>query len=746
MSEITSGDDDKTMIPLVEVGSSTNEEGVPPSTINSNCEAKDPAEITDETEPSPEEQPKEPSEEDLNPELALFMAACQVGDLDKVKELISSGTILASDTFSDGVTGLHWAAINNRFSIVKYLMENEYSRGDPNAIGGSLRATPLHWACRTGLVYVVDYFLTKTDADPTLKDSQSYNALHLAVHSSNITLCVYIILSCVVGSCDDSKRIYIDEPDSIQCTPLHWAAYQGDILTVNALIKYGADVTKTDQTQMTPLHWAFIQGYKSVLVALLEAGSDINHKNDKGKDSFGVSQDMNCEKTWLQVLREADRDPKNGWKPRTHMLSPKIAKVATFLIPYVLLPIVFKVCNFANGYAIPEIFFSLILFGVATLFAQKILIPIYLPKDSSVTKSPYLAGLFSGTALWCIVVWLTTILPAVIFERFFISVILAISASLFSYTFFKAMFINPGYVPTSADPDATLKDVKDLIAIARFDTEHFCVNTFARKPLRSRFSRFSNRLIARFDHFCPWVYNDIGVRNHKLFLTFAYSLAVAIIAFMASSIKYYDVVGHKLGYDSDMEDKCYFLSEDLCKGFYNNHFVFNLNVWCLFNFVWLAFLCIVQTFQVLKGLTTFEFSSLNKRASTPMYNHSTAPTDLDGVTPPPTTSTPVTRNGHNHRLGVCAKLLGLDQFKMTLNLAVASIFKKAHHDNSSPLESLHIPTDFGWKQNWIDFWFIGEPNWRNLLYLPIEGENNLNGQVVDYYKLYEYPRAGDEFV
>lgn len=754
MSDLKATDDDgMALIPLVDTHNPNKGENAELSTFQVDDDALlvPNGETTDRRTVHVEEaapnQPKKPREEDSNPTLAKFMSACQVGDLDTVKDLISSRQVSASDTFSEGVTGLHWAAINNRLSVVKYLMENEYSRGDPNAIGGNLKATPLHWACRTGLVYVVDYFLSHTDADPTIKDSQMYNALHLAVHSSNITLCIYILLSCVVSPNNKSREIYIDEPDSIQCTPLHWAAYQGDILTVNALLKYGADVTKTDQTQMTPLHWAFIRGYKSVLAALLEAGSDIHHKNDKGKDSFGVSQDMNCEKLWLQVLSEADRDPKNNWIPRTHFLEAKNAKVVTFLVPYVLIPIVLLVCNFSNGLAIPEIFFSALLCVAAALATKKFLVPIYLPKDTSLLKSPFLAGVFSGTAFWCIVVWIIVMLPAVFIKRFFTNLIVGSSAALFSYTFFKAMFINPGLVPTHSDPEAVLNEVKDLIALGRFDTEHFCVNTFIRKPLRSKFSRFSNRLIARFDHYCPWVYNDIGVRNHKLFLTFAYSLAVAIILFFFVSLKYFDKVSHVLGYDSDIDEKCHVLNEHLCKGFYYSPFIFNLNIWCLFNLVWLGFLCVVQTFQVLKGLTTWEFSNLNNRVSNPMYNHSTVPLDFTGLTAPPAPAPSPNRRGHGHGLGTCAKLLGLDQFKLTVKLAVASALQKTHHlQEPSPLENLHIPTDFGWKQNWLDFWFLGEVTWRNLFYLPIEGENNLNGQVVDYYKLYEYPNAGAEHV
>lgn len=109
---------------------------------------------------------------------------------------------------------------------------------------------------------------------------------------------------------------------------------------------------------------------------------------------------------------------------------------------------------------------------------------------------------------------------------------------LFVWSFFKAMFINPGYVPVPSDNSVTLDQVKDLIKIGRFDTDNFCVNTFVRKPLRSKYSRFNKKLIARFDHYCPWVYNDIGVRNHKLFVVFVYSLNLAVLLLHIYQLNY----------------------------------------------------------------------------------------------------------------------------------------------------------------------------------------------------------------
>ncbi|ODV67098.1 ankyrin [Hyphopichia burtonii NRRL Y-1933] len=681
-------------------------------------------------------QENQPTEQELNPTLASFMNACQKGELDTVKEMISLGKVNSMDTFTDGITGLHWASINNRLTVVEYLCTNEYSKADPNYSGGDLKATPLHWACRNGLVYIVDYLLTNTNADPSIRDAQSYNALHLAVHSSNITLVIYLLLT---YSTNDSKnKLYIDEPDNANRTSLHWAAYQGDFLTIKALLKFGADVNKVDNSLFIPLHWAFIKGYKSVLKTLVEAGSDIFAKNDQGKNSFGVAKDMNCLPTWCKVLLETGRSPKRQWTIKEYWLKPKYGKIITFLTPYIILPLIFYTCSFSQGYVIPKLFLSILLFIGSIIFLLKFIIPTYLLDDKALFKTPFLAGIFSGTAFWTILVWAFQIFPTLIFKRFFTNILLSIIIVLFVWSFFKAMFINPGFVPTPSDNSVILEQVKDLIKLGKFDTDNFCVNTFIRKPLRSRFSKHNKKLVARFDHYCPWVYNEVGVRNHKLFMTFVYSLALAVIIFTNLSIKYFDVLEDLNGYESDDELKCSLLSEEFCIGYHHKPFHFNIMIWCLIQLIWITFLCVVQTFQICKGITTWEFSLLNNKIGN-SFNHSTLPRDFNNNLQP-SVSSHNHQHGKNSLLGMCAKLIGLDQFILTIKLTIASLFNKSQNSQTfTSLNGVDIPTDYGLKQNWSDFWFLGETKWRNVFYLPIEGENNLNGQVVDYYKLYELP-------
>jgi palmitoyltransferase ZDHHC13/17 len=73
-----------------------------------------------------------------------IVKAVQYGALDRVKEIVEEGyNVNLPD--NETVTLLHWAAINNRTEIVKFLLES-------NAIvdykGGDLNSTPLHWATR----------------------------------------------------------------------------------------------------------------------------------------------------------------------------------------------------------------------------------------------------------------------------------------------------------------------------------------------------------------------------------------------------------------------------------------------------------------------------------------------------------------------------------------------------------------------------------------------------------------------
>lgn len=54
-----------------------------------------------------------------------------------------------------------------------------------------------------------------------------------------------------------------------------------------------------------------------------------------------------------------------------------------------------------------------------------------------------------------------------------------------------------------------------------------------RKPMRSKFCQVSQRRVEKFDHYCPFVGNAIGSKNHHNFISFLGSLIVMNVLFWA---------------------------------------------------------------------------------------------------------------------------------------------------------------------------------------------------------------------
>ena len=71
-------------------------------------------------------------------------------------------------------------------------------------------------------------------------------------------------------------------------TPLHRAAYDGDVDEVHGLIKSGADVRQANVFGMTPLMLASVTGNSEVIRLLLDAGAPANAANAEGQTPLMV--------------------------------------------------------------------------------------------------------------------------------------------------------------------------------------------------------------------------------------------------------------------------------------------------------------------------------------------------------------------------------------------------------------------------------------------------------------------------
>jgi palmitoyltransferase ZDHHC13/17 len=181
--------------------------------------------------------------------------------------------------------------ITDRVPACAYLIEQG---AEVNAFGGSVPATPLQWAARKGLVEVIN-LLIQHGADPRLVDSQDFSCLHSVTHSSDYWALLYMLCQ---------PDIAVDVRDNMGLTPLHWAAQQGDEVSVEVLLKFGANPNAVDRNGLTALHWAASGGNRSCISQLLEAGADIRAMNRDHRKAQEMADRYNNRWTWNAAVEE----------------------------------------------------------------------------------------------------------------------------------------------------------------------------------------------------------------------------------------------------------------------------------------------------------------------------------------------------------------------------------------------------------------------------------------------------------
>ncbi|KAF7497937.1 hypothetical protein DV113_004011 [Geotrichum candidum] len=611
----------------------------------------------------------------------------------------------ATDVDADGITALHWAAINNRITICKYLLDNG---AEVDAKGGSLQATPLHWAARRGWVYIV-HLLVQYGADVHGTDLQGFNTLLLSVHSSNILLVIYLL----------HLEVPVDTADPNGRTALHWAAYQGDALTVDLLLNWGADVKLKDATGFTALHWAVVRGNKSCMKRLIEEGSDINAVSNEGKSCQTMAQEMNTIANWNAALKEAGRLPSG--EPRIRTLSVRNAKLILFFVPYVLLFAIFNIgATYPFYISIP---LSIALFLATLKTIGRFVLPNITTAPHAMIQTPFYSGVFSGTAFWVLVHYFFNILPATIVSEFFTNLAFCVVFGIVVFCFFSAMFMDPGVIPRLSGVSEQRRVIEELIERGEYDTRHFCISTYIRKPLRSKYDRFLKRVVAKYDHYCPWINNVVGVRNHRRFIIFVVGLVFGIPLYLSLFAEYTE---HLPGPEGSTCDGTF---EDLCHASEVDSYGVILGGWVSLQMIWVVFLAFVQLVQVSRAITTNEASNLHKYGFMGADDFSSLPPDH--ASNPNNTDT---AHAHNHAKRrwwtPVFKLLGIDQFISTAQDTMASRQIRQQWRATNP-------ADHGYYRNCVDFWFPqGDVN--ILKALP-EGTAAMGDVTVNYYTLWDFP-------
>ena len=133
---------------------------------------------------------------------------------------------------------------------------------------------------------------------------------------------------------------------------------------------------------------------------------------------------------------------------------------------------------------------------------------------------------------------------------------------LTTYFYATSMMYDPGFVPKLNGIAEQKAVIDELIGLWKFDEANFCVTCMIRTPLRSKHCRRCRRCVAKHDQYvlhppppfrlsvpplsslspwanevlfyhshCPWVYNCVGVNNHRHFFLYLINLTFGILAY-----------------------------------------------------------------------------------------------------------------------------------------------------------------------------------------------------------------------
>ena len=187
--------------------------------------------------------------------------AAQQGDAQIVRTLLQQGEDVNAAQ-SDGLTALHWAALNNDLDMAKLLLYAGATVKPATRVGGY---TPLHLASRSGHSEVMRAMLD-AGADPNKLTSTGVTAMHFAAQS--------------------------DAPEAIK-----------------VLAEHGGNLDVVDGVfQRTPLMFAAVKNASRALEVLVELGSDLEIVT-RVKDYVEVAEETNADRTRRNRVRDAQKDP-----------------------------------------------------------------------------------------------------------------------------------------------------------------------------------------------------------------------------------------------------------------------------------------------------------------------------------------------------------------------------------------------------------------------------------------------------
>ncbi|XP_069600029.1 uncharacterized protein [Ranitomeya imitator] len=355
--------------------------------------------------------------------------------------------------------------------------------------------TPVHWAALAGSVELMGLFVDcKGPVDLPSQSETGQHPIHWA--AVNGYICVVDLLV--------KAGVSIDVEDQKGCTPLITAAQYGHTALCCYLIGKGAKVYVCDLEGDTALHWAAFKGHCELTHLLIYSGSNPRTTDNFGQDGVDLESEDNNRNTPLRLAK-----------------ARKSKQIISFLQS--------SVTHSKNLHAT---------FNWSSWLCGR-------PGKS---KAPILF-FYGNLFLWGYPTYIFKILP-VLYNAFWEWHIIFLSSNLLMWIFFlKASLIDPGFLPQ--DTEEYHYAVRQAINFndwrnGKNPLSRLCHTCHLVKPLRSKHCRVTNRCVSHFDHYCPYVYNDVGQRNRTHFVGFLFTMCINCLLGIYLCWNWFQVEGRSL--------------------------------------------------------------------------------------------------------------------------------------------------------------------------------------------------------